>query len=292
MDAGWILAVTLNQSGVHTRATDLAATPRHDHHVPPGAPGDTQALVTALRTAVGTAVRANRGPLRAVAVSVANPVHPATREVVPLPGSPFPEGLLNPGSVLADLTSAPVLVDNDVNLAALAERHSVAAAAVSTFAYLYVGAGLGLGLYLGDRLLRGAHGLAGEIGYLPGAGEEGLAAELTGLGFGRGDVDKVLSVLDGQSGAERERAVGVLGEAITRAVVSVLAVADPELVLLGGPVGTHPALIGPVRAAVASRFPGPARISHGSLGARAPLHGAVHLAVEHARAEAVRAPGR
>ena len=34
--------------------------------------------------------------------------------------------------------------------------------------------------------------------------------------------------------------------------------------------------------------PGPARVEHGTLGVLAPLHGAIHLAVEHARSRAVR----
>ena len=62
---------------------------------------------------------------------------------------------------------APVLVDNDVNLAALAEHRAGNAAGRLASPYVYVGAGRGLGLYIGDQLIRGAHGLAGEIGFLP-----------------------------------------------------------------------------------------------------------------------------
>jgi hypothetical protein len=42
-----------------------------------------------------------------------------------------------------------------------------------------------------------------------------------------------------------------------------------------------------VRELVADSFPGPTRVDHGALGADAPLHGALQLAVEHARAAAV-----
>ncbi|MFD9739789.1 ROK family protein [Umezawaea sp. NPDC059074] len=284
--AGWVLAVEVDQAGVQAWSADLAGRVRHRHARPPGVAGDTGALADALRAAVTSALdEPPAGPLRAVAVSMANPVHPTTHEVIALPGTPFPEGLLNLADVLADLVTAPVLVDNDVNLAALAEQRTVGA---SSFAYVYVGAGLGLGLYLGDRLVRGAHGLAGEIGYLPGAGPDTLAAELAADGFGRSDapsndVTAVLKALDDDD----PRALAVLVAAITRVIASVTAVIDPEVVLLGGPVGTHPALLDPVRAAMAALSPSPARIAYGTLGAEAPLHGATRLALDHAVRTAV-----
>ncbi|MGW0515879.1 ROK family protein [Crossiella sp. NPDC003009] len=287
--AGWVLAVVLDQSGVRAQSADLAGEVRREHLRPPGKPGDSKALAAALREVVQEAQAAQRrGPLRAVGVSVANPVAPASRAVVALPGSPFPEGLVSPAEVLAEVTGAPVLVDNDVNLAALAEHRGGGAVGAESFAYVYVGAGLGVGLCLGDTLIRGAHGLAGEIGYLPGVGEGTLAAELADAGFGRGDVDAVLELLSGKDNAARRKAIGTLSAAIARAVASVTAVVDPGLVLLGGPVGTHPALLEPVRAAVAQRSPAPVRLSHGTLGTAAPAHGALRLALEHARSAAVR----
>jgi predicted NBD/HSP70 family sugar kinase len=296
--AGWILALELDQSGVHAASVDLAGRALHRDRRPPTAPGDGDALVTALRAAVRESVLAAgdaNGPLRAVGVSVANPVHPATHEVVALAGSPFPEGLLSPAAILGDLVPAPILVDNDVNLAALAEHRAGAAVGAASFAYVYVGAGLGLGLYIGDQLIRGAHGLAGEIGYLPAADPTAepatLAGELAAHGFGRSDapsndVAAVLRMLDRADPDENE-SLRLLGGAIGRAIASVTAVVDPELILLGGPVGTHPALMAPVRAAVARVSPIPTRLIHGTLGALAPLHGATHLALDHARAAAI-----
>jgi len=283
--AGWVLALELDQSGVHARTADLAGRTLDEHRRPPTAPGDAAALVASVRAAV-LAFEAGPGPLRAVGVSIANPVDPVTHQTVPLAGTPFPEGLLSPVEMIGDLVAAPILVDNDVNLAALAEHRAGRAAGEASFAYVYVGAGLGVGLYIGDQLIRGAHGLAGEIGYLPGATAPTLAADLAAGGLGRSDapsndVAAALALLDRAD----ENALRVLADAVARAIISVAAVVDPALVLLGGPVGTHPALLPRVQAAIS--FPGPTRIEHGTLGAGAALQGAQHLAIEHARASAV-----
>jgi predicted NBD/HSP70 family sugar kinase len=291
--AGWVLGLEVDQSGVRWRATDLAGRTLSENQRPPTAPGDAEGLTESLRAAVREAAGGD-GPLRAVGVSIANPVDPATHETVPLAGSPFPEGLVSPVAMIGDLVTAPVLVDNDVNLAALAEHRAAGAA---SFAYVYVGAGLGVGLYIGDQLIRGAHGLAGEIGYLPGVVSSTLAGDLTAGGLGRSDapsndVAAVLGLLDraaaGPSAAAGDqRAVGQLIDVVGRAIISVAAVVDPELVLLGGPVGTHPALLPRVRDMIAEAFPGPTRIDRGALGEHAPLHGALQMALEHALPTAV-----
>jgi predicted NBD/HSP70 family sugar kinase len=290
--AGWVLALSIDQSGIRLRAADLAGRTLHAEQRPPSSPGDVEGLIASVRATVASArstVSEGGGPLRAVAVSIANPVDPVSHQIVPLQGTPFPEGLTSPAEVIGDLVAAPVLVDNDVNLAALAEHRTGRAAGASSFAYVYVGAGLGVGLYLGDQLIRGAHGLAGEVGYLPGVASGTLAGDLAAGGLGRADapstdVDAVLSLLD----KEDDQALDVLAEGVGRAIVSVAAVVDPSLILLGGPVGTHPALLPRVRAMIAAAFPGPTRVDRGTHGADAPLHGALHLAVEHALAAAIR----
>jgi predicted NBD/HSP70 family sugar kinase len=60
-----------------------------------------------------------------------------------------------------------VLIENDVNLAAIAERAAGAAAGADDFVLLWIGVGVGLATVLGGRLHRGASGAAGEIGWLP-----------------------------------------------------------------------------------------------------------------------------
>src|SRR5256886_7988097 len=67
---------------------------------------------------------------------------------------------------------ADLVMVNDVDAAALAERSHGHGRQVDSFAFLSVGTGIWMGLGLGGRLHRGAHGAAGEIGYLPFAHEE------------------------------------------------------------------------------------------------------------------------
>jgi predicted NBD/HSP70 family sugar kinase len=61
----------------------------------------------------------------------------------------------------------PVVIENDVNLAAMAEQADGAAAGVGDFVLVWLGVGVGLATMLGGRLHRGTTGAAGEIGYLP-----------------------------------------------------------------------------------------------------------------------------
>jgi predicted NBD/HSP70 family sugar kinase len=66
--------------------------------------------------------------------------------------------------LLADRLGVPVVIENDVNAAALAAR---VLARADDVVYLSVGTGLAAGLVLEGRLRRGAHGAAGEIGHVP-----------------------------------------------------------------------------------------------------------------------------
>ena len=68
------------------------------------------------------------------------------------------------------------------------------------------------------------------------------------------------------------------------AVASVCAVVDPELVVLGGGIGSNLRLLEPVRAAVAELLPYPPPVELTALGVEASVQGAVALALRSARA--------
>ncbi|NBH02644.1 ROK family transcriptional regulator [Amycolatopsis sp. SID8362] len=284
-DAGRVVAAEVNQQGVRTVTTDLTgAVLATEQHAPDGRP-----ITEAVRVAVAAASAAGTGPARATAVSVANPVDPVTHEVVALPGSPFPEGRLRAGDV-----GAGVLLDNDVNFSALAERREGAAREAKSFAYVYVGAGLGVSLYVGDQLVRGAHGLAGEIGYLDSSGST-LASALADQGFGRPDapsldVGEILTTLDRAAedalAAERLR---LLGATLGRAVAAICTIVDPDLVLLGGPAGSRGELVAEIRRTVRELTPGPVWVEAGEVTDSAALRGALLSALDHGRDGLLRA---
>jgi predicted NBD/HSP70 family sugar kinase len=75
----------------------------------------------------------------------------------------------------------PVMVENDVNLAVLAERWQGHGQEAGILVALQWGSRVGAGILIGDRLLRGAHGAAGEVGFLP-AKNQGIPIGTAGLG--------------------------------------------------------------------------------------------------------------
>jgi predicted NBD/HSP70 family sugar kinase len=301
--AGWALALDLDQDGVHTLSADLsgAAFDQHDH--PPVEIGDTAGMVASIRSAVRRALRMGRaqhGPLRAVGLSVANAVDPASQEILALPNTPFPEGLLNPADIFSRLGDVPLIVDNDINCAARAEHRIGAARGVENFAYVFIGAGLGLGLYVGNRLVRGAHGLAGEIGYLATATGPAqystLVSALSRQGFSLPgtpviDVPTILAALEAAQHGDAvagETALAI-GAAVGQVIIDTCAVVDPELVLLGGPLGIHRALLPAARDTVQAISPAPVRIELAALGETVSLQGALFVALDRSRDDLIAA---
>jgi predicted NBD/HSP70 family sugar kinase len=215
------------------------------------------------------------------------------------------EGALD---ALKDAWRKPVVIENDVNLAAMAERADGAAAGADDFVLVWLGVGLGLATILGGRLHRGTAGAAGEIGYLPVHGAP-LHTDIRHPASGGfqslagGSAVRELAAKHGfaaQTPAEAVRAaisaVGEPGSAgvfldelahrVAVGVASVCVVLDPGLVVLGGEVGRAggPALADRVAAAVASIWPSRPRVVPTGVPGEPVLRGAMLAAVSQARA--------
>ncbi len=303
-DAGFVVAVELGAAGIHVVVTDLFGRDIARFAYP--APRDVEGVEKGLRQGVRDAM--DRGArfghrLRAVAVSIANPVNPITGAVVPLPDTPYPEGVISPVEVLAGMFTAPLVVDNDLNLAAIAERSLGAGRSVDNFVYVYIGAGLGMGIVLNGSLVRGARGLAGEIGYLPigplstavqgrhrlarVAAAQGFTGEAKGAGPG-GNVAELVGAVFARAQAGDTQALALLereGQAVGEAVAAVCAMVDPELVVLGGPVGGQPALLPLIQRTVNELAPVPIPVQHGTVGEAPSLRGATVVGLQRAREE-------
>ncbi len=97
---------------------------------------------------------------------------------------------------LAEVVGRPVAIENDVNLAAVAESYAGAAQDHDHFVLAWLDEGVGAAIVLGGALLRGATGGAGEIGYMPLPGAplaRGGAAGRAGSGAGGGFQSQVSS---------------------------------------------------------------------------------------------------
>jgi predicted NBD/HSP70 family sugar kinase len=174
-----IVAECLDPYGAVVSRADQAVTrPARPEAVAAGLRATaTRALALAVEAADNAAAG---GPVRLAVVSAADPVDRTTGRMVHLPDSPFLLGDLDPVAVLAPLVAGPVIVDNDVNWAARAERdhHSAGSGAPDDFAYLYLGEGLGCAVISDGEVHRGHAGLAGEIAHLLVAGPNGRATSL------------------------------------------------------------------------------------------------------------------
>ncbi|MFE5292679.1 ROK family protein [Isoptericola sp. NPDC056618] len=115
-------------------------------------------------------VEARLAPGRRVEVSRAVVAFPAVvgadrTTVLHVPG--YEKGGTALHDALVDALACPVTLDNDVNLAAVAEQHRGAGRGRSSFVTVSFGEGFGAGIVLDGRVHRGAAGIAGEVAFLP-----------------------------------------------------------------------------------------------------------------------------
>ena len=118
------------------------------------------------RTARAAVDAAAREGLRPIGVSVAVPglVEEASGTVVFAPNLGWEN--VRVGVELASRLELPVHVENESNLAALAEHWIGAAAGIDDFVCVFGEVGVGGGVVLGGRLFRGSHGFGGEFGHV------------------------------------------------------------------------------------------------------------------------------
>lgn len=275
---------------------------------------DRLAAVRATAARALTAAGVEPAAVRGAALAVPAPVDPAGRAVAD-------DGYL-PGLAAADLRGAlaPLLpvapvVDNDANLAVLAERWLGAAAGAADIVLVLAGERLGAGICAGGRLVRGRAGGAGEMGFLDlvaGVGDPTGIGALARAGGARAIADgRAGALLGARTGGDPGRvraedvvaaaadgdpvAAALLGEVterVARALAVLAGVLDPEVLVVGGAVAAAgEALRAPLAQALDRALDGvlPAgtaarpRLAVSPLAGRGPLLGAVRAALDDLR---------
>lgn len=261
-----------------------------------------------------------RNAVRSIGIAAPGPLDPLTGMVIAPPNLPGWNDV-----PLSDIMSRsfdlPVFINNDANLAGLAEHRFGAGRGTLDMIYLTISTGLGGGIICGGQLLLGAHGLAGEPGHTIvdpagppcGCGNAGCleamaagpaiasyASELIRQGRGSSLAGHIAGgeELTGEMvGEAAEAGDGVALESVRRAayylgigVLNLIHIFDPQMVILGGGVTKlGPLLFDPVRAWVLGHAMAPVQrhtpIVAAALGDDVGLLGAVAWAIDQFEAQ-------
>lgn len=273
---GFAAAVHVDHHAAHVVLVDPTGAVRAERHADFPAGGDRVAHIVTL---IAACRRSVKGTVQLAVLGVPG--------IVTVDGGIRDDQGPDGGAFRSALESAlgcPVRIENDVNLAALAELTAGAGAALKSFALLLLDEGLGGGIVIDGALHRGFSGVAGEVMYMPqtplpiGAPivSEAVVHDLA-LGVGR-DVDAPLPVHLEDAAAGDQAAQQIVDDIARRIVLaagSVGLVLDPEAFILSGKAA-HPVL-----ATAIERIAGdyaaqlPLRFVISSFGPEAPLVGAV-----------------
>ncbi|MFD6920952.1 ROK family transcriptional regulator [Streptomyces sp. NPDC059944] len=326
-DRAHLAALDIRTEGVSVVVADLVGEVLAEASVPIG--GDTgtgpaveQAVALVERAAkeagaLGTApppglVR-GWGRLHTVGIGAPGLIDPATGELRDSSGLPAWHRSLV-AALQERLPEARLLVENETNLAALAEQRDGVARDRATFVLLWLGHGTGAAVVLDGALRRGASGGTGEIGFLPVPGTTTLpsATDCEG-GFHSLAGAAAVAALAARLGVAAEpaghephaaglvrRAVAAgpgspaatafldaLADRLAIGAASVIAVLDPGCVVLGGEVGQAggSALAERVERRLVRMSPLPTEVRASTLGGRAVLRGALLTARDGAQDE-------
>ncbi len=262
-EAGFVLALDVGREYLRGAVADLGETVRAKRSTRSRAEHRPQRLAEILQLAGELCAEAGIARADLTQTVIGSPgVYDPTRDSLFLTGGLA--GWDRP-AVLAELRDAfgpGLVVCNDVDAAALSELNHGHGREFDTFAFVSIGTGVGMGLVIDGTLHQGAHGAAGEIGYLPFGGEQADPSQERDAKR-RGSFESVASAagvvrsaraagMKGPVTARRvfeaaaagdERAVAaVAAEArlVAKAICAVTNVVDPPLVVLGGGIGQAP----------------------------------------------------
>ena len=214
--------------------------------------------------------------------------------------------------MLQQETGIPVVVENDTNLAAVGERWRGAAEGVDNFVFIALGTGVGAGIFLRGQLHHGAQWCAGEVGYFGVRGEKREVMQMRETGqlertIGGVGIEEYWLKLLNRSGMSVETEFSTLhaaqifdlareGDSLALEVINYTAglladtVADialllnPEIVVLGGGVGSHPELCRHTQLLIQQHEFAQPQLRSSALGTQAQLFGALSISVSAAEA--------
>ncbi|MFI8951729.1 ROK family transcriptional regulator [Streptomyces sp. NPDC053750] len=316
-----LAALDVRTEGVAVLVSDLVGRVLAEASVPIG---DDTGTGPAVEQAVGLVERAVKDAgadaLHTVGIGAPGLIDPVSGELRVSSGLPEWHRRLM-AALQEKFPEARIGVENETNLAALAEQRDGAARDRDTFVLLWLGLGIGAAVVLDGTLRRGVSGGAGEVGFLPVPGTSRLpsATDCDGGFHSLAGADAV-AALAAEHGvratpagpephaaalvreAVRESAavpaagefLDALAERVVLGAAAVVSVLDPGCVVLAGEVGLAggEALAGRVQDRLARMSPLAAEVRPGALGGGAVLRGALLTARDRAQDDLFGPPER
>ncbi len=248
--------------------------------------------------------------IRVVTIGMPGIIDPENRLITHAPNLPLQSASDFLARLEAALPGNSIQAFNDVNLAAIGERWRGLGQRISDFAFLSIGTGVGLGLVINGELCEGFRGQAGEVGWLPlggdpfdeanrehGALEERVSGRAMTRHLRRLIEQGRQTSLAPDSAPTEIFAAATLGDTvadevlddaakhIALAIAAICSVVGPELVVLGGGIGSNEDFVGRVQAYLPSVTPLSTRVEPTALGARAALMGSLSVALREGRSQ-------
>jgi glucokinase len=212
------------------------------------------------------------------------------------------------GRLLGEKLRVQVIVENDVNLAALGEHSDGLAQGERNFVFVHIGRGVGAGLIVNGQVHHGPEWTAGEIGYLlvSGAGLQPIRKSQVGAleaAIGTSGIERQWRELTAQNGhacqalsgseildraaqgdALAQRIVDKISESLAMVCSYLSLILNCSLIVFGGELGVHPALLQATSARLEEHDFARPRLAITQLGTKAQLKGALRLALQSAEA--------
>lgn len=216
------------------------------------------------------------GALQGIGIGVPGPYSATPGVLVTAPREPATAGTPEESAQAAFATrfGAPVIVDNNTRLAALAET-VFGHGSVEDLLYLRISDGVGGGLVVGGRLVTGSSGLAGELGHITAdpdglecrCGKRGCVETLASVpailrtcreqGLAVADLDGLAAAVE-RSDPIADRVLRAAGTAVGRVLSAASLILDPADIVIGGEITrVAPAVLREAAATIArEHFPG------------------------------------
>jgi glucokinase len=302
--AATVISVDLGGTKCHGALADLTGEILKEDYRPTHGPDGPAAALVASIAALGAHADQEALPVRAVVVGVPAVPDPDTGLVTAGPNVQWSGFDL--AGLIRQHVEEPFRIENDVTLAAIGQAWRGEGRSADGFVTLSIGTGIGGALVVNGMIVRGRHNAAGELGWLLTTREQlgappGELAGLEAVASGPALEQRARDLLEGGAESVLTRA-GVTGAAIfsaaadgdavarqvvdelldhvAMAVVALVAVLDPERVILDGSVGRAlEPYVDELASRVAPRVPAVPEMRFSRLGPNATVIGGIACAL-------------